>query len=335
MSDAALAHKVTIMYCGTLPSHYLASTALPAVTQIRATDDYQPSFDQWRIGLNSLLASSLGLAPFKDTFWSTERQPGDPDWYWAHNEPNCELQLLVSVLSCGAVGVGDKIGLANKELLLRACRQDGLLLKPDKPATPLDKCFTSDGPSGELWDSFSEIGGQRWSFVFAANQKETTEITCGELGLPRGRCAALDTVARRISVLDHSHPLKVGKVAAPRAGAVPYQYFVIAPLSGDGVAFLGELNKCIAVSRQRFSEVSPNNKAVVITGLAGESIELSWLCPHMPKRFELEGNMIACGDRSQQESDGETMVLYDPVTCIVTLRFKVPQSGRPMLQLRT
>ena len=41
------------------------------------SDDYQPDNDQWRIGLTSIFAWALNLAPFKDTFWSSGTQPGN------------------------------------------------------------------------------------------------------------------------------------------------------------------------------------------------------------------------------------------------------------------
>ena len=46
--------------------HVLQSVEIPAVTQIRVSDDYQPSNSQWVIGDTSILAHAVGLAPFKD-----------------------------------------------------------------------------------------------------------------------------------------------------------------------------------------------------------------------------------------------------------------------------
>ena len=43
--------------------------------------DYILSEDNWRIGISSLLASSLGLASFKNVFWSNERNPGNKFYY--------------------------------------------------------------------------------------------------------------------------------------------------------------------------------------------------------------------------------------------------------------
>ena len=44
----------------------LQSVEIPAVTQIRVSDDYQPSNSQWVIGDTLILAHAVGLAPFKD-----------------------------------------------------------------------------------------------------------------------------------------------------------------------------------------------------------------------------------------------------------------------------
>ena len=46
--------------------HILQSVAIPAVTQVRVSDDYQPSNSQWIIGDTTILAHAMGLAAFKD-----------------------------------------------------------------------------------------------------------------------------------------------------------------------------------------------------------------------------------------------------------------------------
>ncbi len=103
MDRAATSANLHIQYCMPLPQYYLESTKLSAVDQIRASDDYHPGNEQWRIGVNSMLAWSLGLLPYKDTFWSTEYEPGSP--YGANaREPNPRLQLISAILSCGQSG---------------------------------------------------------------------------------------------------------------------------------------------------------------------------------------------------------------------------------------
>ena len=33
---------------------------------------------QWKVGVTSLFARAVGLLPYKDTFWTTSFQPGNP-----------------------------------------------------------------------------------------------------------------------------------------------------------------------------------------------------------------------------------------------------------------
>jgi hypothetical protein len=48
-----------------------------AVFQARASDDYQPGNEQWRIGVSSMFVHAMGVAPFKDNFWTTQNQTGN------------------------------------------------------------------------------------------------------------------------------------------------------------------------------------------------------------------------------------------------------------------
>ncbi len=48
------------------------------ILQSRVTDDYGPGNDNWMIGVTSMFADALGLAPSKDVFWTTSHQPGNP-----------------------------------------------------------------------------------------------------------------------------------------------------------------------------------------------------------------------------------------------------------------
>ena len=68
--------------------------------------------------MSSIFAYSLGLAPFKDVFWSTEFQPGNPYGPKA-SEPYAELESAISTLSSGPVGPGDNLGCMNKDIIMR------------------------------------------------------------------------------------------------------------------------------------------------------------------------------------------------------------------------
>lgn len=75
MNTAALERGINIQYCMSLVRQLLHSVTLPAVTQIRVSDDYILQPDQWRIGVTSLLAHALQLRPYKDVFWSSHKNP--------------------------------------------------------------------------------------------------------------------------------------------------------------------------------------------------------------------------------------------------------------------
>ena len=53
-------------------------TGAVCLDQARATGDYQPGNDNWKIGVSSLFVDAIGVAPFKDNFWTTTDQPGNP-----------------------------------------------------------------------------------------------------------------------------------------------------------------------------------------------------------------------------------------------------------------
>jgi hypothetical protein len=70
MGAAAATNNVTVQYCMLWPRFALQSLLLPSVTQARASGDYAPGNDQWRIGMVSLFLDALGLRPTKDSFFS-------------------------------------------------------------------------------------------------------------------------------------------------------------------------------------------------------------------------------------------------------------------------
>ena len=71
-------------------------------------------------------------------------------------EPYPELQIMVAVLSCGPVGPSDKIGYEDRANIFKSITNDGLILKPDRPAFAIDKQILQqtglidDGPKGQV-----------------------------------------------------------------------------------------------------------------------------------------------------------------------------------------
>ena len=81
MDQGAFESNINITYCMALPREILNTVELQSITTARASEDYRFSVDNWRIGLTSYLISSLGLVPFKDTFWSNKTNANHPNYY--------------------------------------------------------------------------------------------------------------------------------------------------------------------------------------------------------------------------------------------------------------
>ncbi|KAH3797073.1 uncharacterized protein LOC127837128 [Dreissena polymorpha] len=180
MAYAAEDSNIFIQYCMSNPRHAMQAVMYAAVTQARASDDYHPGSNQWAIGISSIFAAAMGVAPYKDTFWSTEVQPGNP---YKGTEPNYKLQAIVSTLSTGPVGPSDMVGGSNVDLIMKCCRSDGMILKPQFPARAIDgqilKAAFKDinGPDGEAWVAHTVIGGLTFSNILVVNLAKGTSYT--------------------------------------------------------------------------------------------------------------------------------------------------------------
>ncbi len=104
-----------------------------------------------------MFADAIGLAPFKDVFWSSTLEPGAP-YKGSPREVLPDREMVIATLSTGPVGSGDAINYTNVERIMRCCRQDGLILKPDRPLTMInmlasDWAFYNGVSQGELYST--------------------------------------------------------------------------------------------------------------------------------------------------------------------------------------
>ncbi len=162
MSMGASAENVgiNIQYCASYPRHVLQALQIPRVTHARASDDYalhlkNPAYLQWNIGISSMFADAIGIAPFKDVFWSTSVQPASPYGISAR-------EILIATLSTGPVSPGDAINYTNVQRIMKCCRQDGLILKLDRPLTAINALIADWAVSkyiipGELYSTRTTI----------------------------------------------------------------------------------------------------------------------------------------------------------------------------------
>jgi len=66
------------------------------------------------------------------------------------------------------VGIGDRVGRTETDLLWRCCRRDGVIVKPDAPIAALDRCFRAHvllEPVPLLAATHSQHTAGRWVYA--------------------------------------------------------------------------------------------------------------------------------------------------------------------------
>jgi len=307
MGRAASLFNITIQYCMSLPRNFLQSVEIQAVTNIRASGDYLYP-ENYEFGPSSMLAFALGVAPSKDTFWTSENEPNNS--YFGRTEPNTALQTLIAIWSTGPVGLGDGVGMTNKELVMKTCMKDGRLLQPDRPSTPIDTYyFPERGPQGEVWSTITTINGIQWHYILAFDMKQSYKLIPKEIHLDPSRtyfwkkgnttCVnntfAFDGCLRPFST---ENPLLIPKLWSNNSLIHLYEYYYVVPRLSNGWILLGETNKFTVVSRQRFLAVRelPHGLDINLYGAPQEEILLQFVTPNgviltIKKQISLSGQL--------------------------------------------
>jgi hypothetical protein len=239
---------------------------------------------QWKIGISSMFAWAVGLTPFKDTFWSTEDQPNN---YYQSSEPYPALQVAVATLSTGPVGPGDMVGKTNRQLVMRCCAADGMILKPSKPAMAIDQQIMQlafggiIGPIGEVWTTYSDIGPFRFGIVFAAEMKnwfslKPSQTSFGEK-LPISKIYKFGDESPQLDEFSENHPIGITNYCTTNNFCLYYASPEIT-FQNRKVVLLGERSKYIPISPQRIADIhlSDSNFIIKITGQQFEEVVFTY-----------------------------------------------------------
>ncbi|XP_050393125.2 uncharacterized protein LOC126811499 [Patella vulgata] len=290
MAKSAENNDVTIQYCMAQSRQALQSLKYTAVTQARVSDDYHLQHDQWKIGISSLFAHAVGVAPSKDTFWTTTNQPGNP---FNTTEQYPALQTLVAVLSTGPVGPSDKIGYTNKDLLMKCCNSDGLILKPSKPATAIndqiiETAFNDgSGASGQVWSTYTDFGEYnkiRFGIIMVANLSKPYSITPSRASLDVEINQYPDSVIydsknmTKSTSFSETSPFSLPTCLLDNANYCLYYTSPVMKRGNQTIIIYGGTNKFVWMSSQRVAKlwVDDDNVAVTLRGAANENVTFAY-----------------------------------------------------------
>lgn len=181
-------HGLHLLWCMATPGDLCATVELERVVAVRTSDDYRFAADpailwHWYLTVNRL-ADALDLRVFKDCFFSVRRIEDD-DSGQADTEldgdPYPEIEALLSAMSGGVVGIGDRIGRTDPEVIARCCRPDGLLVGPDHPiAIDDDGLFLGRRDDAPTWATTSS---GPWWYVVALHTGDNCDPVHGSFDL--------------------------------------------------------------------------------------------------------------------------------------------------------
>lgn len=279
LDRAAASHGLSLLWCMATPADFMQTVTLSRVAAIRTSGDYKylvGSASLWTWFLHgSALARALGLLPFKDVFLSSREGDG------RDGDPAAEVEALLSSLSAGPVAIGDRLGRTDRALVLRTCRDDGLLVKPDAPIAALERCYRAHAVLeaapllGEAW-SLHPAG--RWIYLAALHAHRGGAPLRFELAL-----AELGEVAPREPVLAWSWRSGACERVDP-GGSLAYElapgdwdYRVLCPLLPGGIAVLGDPARYATAGDARLRAVrsTPEGVAFDVLGAPGEAVEIA------------------------------------------------------------
>jgi hypothetical protein len=252
MSAELAKRNIAIQYCMATTRHFLQASRYNNVTSIRTSQDhFDPS--RWREFLYaSRLASAVGVWPFTDVFKSTETG-----------------NLILATLSAGPVGVGDPMGMLSSRNLLQATRADGVIVKPDVPLAPIDRCYQEEARSAAapvISSTYSEFNGVRTYYVFSWPQGSDTAASfrLSDLGITQSTYL-YDYAAGSGHVATSEEEL-----TAPFTDG--WSLLVAAPIGRSGIAVLGDTGHFVGMGKKRVTGFSDDGTVrLTVAFAAGET----------------------------------------------------------------
>lgn len=287
MNESAREHGLHLVWCMSTPADFCESVNLDRVAAIRTSGDYR-----YRIGnaalwcwylYNNALARAFGLLPFKDVFLS--RRDGEG----TDGDPLAEAEALLSALSAGPVGIGDRADRTDRAIVMRTCREDGVLVKPDVPLAALARSFRKHAhlnPEPLLAESYSDHPAGRWVYLVGLNAYQGDEdlryhFALEELGevAPTSEVVAYDWRARSFEPMQPGDGFR--ETLAPR----DWSYRVLCPWLAGGIALVGDPTRYATAGDRRIRDVRETESGIGfdVLGAPGEAVELLAYTEALPR----------------------------------------------------
>eukprot|EP01084_Bolivina_argentea_P134746 237573_1 len=309
IDKAAKEKGLIVQYCMTTPMNLLIALSLSQTTNARGSQDYASNHN-WNIGPSSLLTQSLAIKISKDNFWTMFDEPIPPHYGKSGPDYNStEIHALAATLSAGVVGISDGAGYTNKTLIMRSCTSTGRLLQPSRAATSIDDQFVYESFNKNSFNVWGAPFGPKnvnnlWNIVYAVDMEKSYDLSVNSL-YPRLNGNFMYIVrnwhnytnCKNNTMAIQNHCIVMGNqkkdgflyTLNPQPIISPmlhsFELITISLASFDQLVFVGELDKYISASENRFDNliIEEMSLSVDINGGANETVYITILQPNSNK----------------------------------------------------
>jgi hypothetical protein len=277
LDRTAARQGLTLQWCMASPADLLQTVTLEKVTSIRTSGDYKYLIGPgalWAWFLyGNVLARALGLHPFKDVFLSArDERPGEGR---RDGDPHAEVEALLAALSSGPVGIGDRVGRSDRGLVLRTCREDGVVLRPDVPLAALERAYRGHAvlePNLLVAEAFSAHEAGHFVYLLALNVWRAERELAGRVEL-----GDLGAVAPAVPVVAWDWRRGRAERMEPGAGfelslaPLDWDYRVLCPLLPGEIAVIGDPARYATAADRRLGGVRASGEGVAFDVLGAPS----------------------------------------------------------------
>jgi hypothetical protein len=287
MAKALQEKGIDIQYCMQLPRNILESTENPVMVSLQASEDHhvpmaepqkQPGNPDnhdpyfWKqVIFTSAFYGAVGIWPSRDNIQTIA-------------DPNAFEDTLLANLLAGSIQLGHRLGECNLDLLRHTYRDgDGLVLKPDRPVVPLDRCYHSGCALGYTQ---SDHGGKSWYYVLSLPSAGYAEsFRPSDLG--GGKSVVYNWDTGTAFTRDSDSPISL-------IPETKHEYFVVAPMLSNGMAVIGDTQKFVTMADMRVASVDSTDREVrvgVVSNQESNPVTVGY-APRRPAGVETRNSVL-------------------------------------------
>lgn len=316
MATAAKENGIDIFYCMQTPGILLYSIKHSNINITRCSGDYNVRWPLTYRFIHStqtnILFHAIGINSHPDVFRSRTMENVK---FRPFSERFPEFKCLTQILNAGVVAPGDKKENVNWPLLQKTCRDDGLLLKPDKPLTTNDLMFRKHRKY-YICDTYTKIDNLTWRYILITNiwpkRVKETFFTLKELGFNEDEFILYEYQSNDIKRIKINDFIEVGRLRKYN-----YKYYILCPITENGMAIIGCPDKFITCSKKLILNVNSTKDSLIVSvdNIEGAIVKLLIYSKKKPASIQVENDIINTWN-------------YEESLHMITLNLKFKVSGK-------